>query len=340
MTTAEDTSGGDAVLRPLGIHRLVMPVPFVDAGGPVNAYAIQDGGGGFVLFDTGIGTAEGIEALRSGAAAAGLDLRRCTRIVVSHGHVDHFGNAQLVAELSGAPVGVHPGDMEKVVGEDVWGERAPMYTAFLRRQGVPEDQLSRLVSIGRHSGKFSRRVDPTRARPLIEGEQLEVGERRLEVLHLPGHTPGLVCLWEPAHRLLFADDHLLARTSPNPFLELMDERTTRRALVRYLHSIGRVRALDVAWVLPGHGAPFQGHRASIDSLLRFYERRQEKLLDALEAGPRAPVELAELLFGTQEGARMYLTLSEVVGNLEVLEDAGRVRRLEDGPVDRWVLAGR
>ncbi len=260
-------------------------------------------------------------------------------MVVSHGHVDHAGNAQLLSELSGAPVRVHPGDMEKVVGEDVWdSRRAPAYTAYLRRQGVPEQQLPRLVSIGRHSGKYSRRVDPTRVLPLTEGEYFRIGKVRLDVLHLPGHTPGLVCLWDAEHRLLFADDHLLARTSPNPFLELVDEHTTRRALVQYLHSIARIRALDVDWVLPGHGAPFQGHRAAIDSLLRFYDRRQDKLLEVLSAGPRTGVELSEALFGPQEGARLYLTLSEVVGNLEVLEGASRVRRLENGVLDRWALA--
>lgn len=337
MTTAHAPPDGDGVLRALGIHRLSMPVPFVDAGGPVNAYAIEDGHLGLAFFDTGIGTSEGVAALKAGAAAAGLDLRRCTQLFVSHGHVDHYGNAQLLSEMSGAPVRVHPGDMEKVVGESVWETRAPVYAAFLRRQGVPEEQLPVLAEMGRHSGKFSRRVDPSRARPLTEGERIRVGKLRLEVLHLPGHTPGLVCLWDSEHRLLFADDHLLARVSPNPFLELVDARTTRRALVQYLHSIARVRALDVEWVLPGHGAPFQGHRAAIDSLLRFIGRRQDKLLGALADGARTPVELSEALFGPQQGARLYLTLSEVVGNLEVLEDAGRVGRLDDGPLDRWAL---
>ncbi len=126
--------------------------------------------------------------------------------------------------------------------------------------------------------------------------------------------------------------------SPNPFLELVDERTTHRALVQYLHSIQRVRSLDVDWVLPGHGAPFQGHRAAIDSLIRFIGRRQDKVLTSLEAGPRTPVELSEAIFGPQHGPRLYLTLSEVVGNLEVLEDGGRVRRLDDGPIDRWTLS--
>jgi glyoxylase-like metal-dependent hydrolase (beta-lactamase superfamily II) len=338
VSTEQPSQDGDAVLRALGIHRLPMPVPFADAGGPVNAYAIEDGRGGILFFDSGIGTPEGVAALHAGAAAARIDLRCCTQVVVSHGHVDHFGNAQLLSELSGAPVRLHPGDTEKVVGEDVWEMRSAAYSAFLRRQGVPEDQLPRLLAIGRHSGKYSRRVDPARVKPLTEGEQLRAGKVKLDVLHLPGHTPGLVCLWDAEHRLLFADDHLLARTSPNPFLELVDERTTRRALVQYLHSIGRVRALDVDWVLPGHGAPFQGHRAAIDSLRRFYVRRQEKLLETLESGPRTPVELSNALFGPQEGARLYLTLSEVVGNLEVLEDAGRVRRVPGDGLDRWAAA--
>jgi len=338
VATEQAPPEGDAVLRALGIHRLPMPVPFADAGGPVNAYAIEDGRGGVLFFDSGIGTAEGVAALHAGVAAARLDLRRCTQVIVSHGHVDHFGNAQLISELSGAPVRLHPGDAEKLVGEDVWDAREPVYAAFLRRQGVPTDQLPRLVAIGRHSGKYSRRVDPARVKPLTEGEQVRAGKLKLDVLHLPGHTPGLVCLWDAEHRLLFADDHLLARTSPNPFLELIDERTTRRALVQYLHSIARVRALDVEWVLPGHGAPFQGHRAAIDSLLRFHDRRQEKLLEALASGPRTSVELSLALFGPQEGARLYLTLSEVVGNLEVLEAAGRVRPVPGERLDRWAAA--
>ena len=338
MSTEQALPDGDAVLRVLGIHRLPMPVPFPDAGGPVNAYAIEDGKRGLLFFDSGIGTPEGIAALHAGASAAGLDLRRCTQVVVSHGHVDHFGNAQLLAELSGATVRLHPGDVEKVVGEDVWESRAPVYAAFLRRQGVPEEQLPRVLSVGKHSGKYSRRVDAKRVRPLTEGEHFRVGKVRLDVLHLPGHTPGLVCLWDAEHGLLFADDHLLARTSPNPFLELVDEHTTRRALVQYMHSVARVRELDVEWVLPGHGVPFQGHRAAIDSLLRFYERRQEKLLGELAAGLRTPVELSTALFGPQEGARLYLTLSEVVGNLEVLEDAGRVRRVPGDIEDRWASA--
>ena len=75
------TSGRRRGSRALGIHRLPMPVPFADAGGPVNVYALEDEDGGVLFFDSGIGTAKRASAaLHAGAAAgAGIDLRRCTR---------------------------------------------------------------------------------------------------------------------------------------------------------------------------------------------------------------------------------------------------------------------
>ena len=106
----------DSTLGSLGIHRLEIPVPFVEAGGPANAYVIEDADGRYSLFDTGIGTPEGITALRSQASERNLDLKKLSRIVVSHGHLDHFGNAQLLSEESGARVFIHEADVEKVVG--------------------------------------------------------------------------------------------------------------------------------------------------------------------------------------------------------------------------------
>jgi glyoxylase-like metal-dependent hydrolase (beta-lactamase superfamily II) len=309
-------------------------VPFVDAGGPVNVYALEDGAG-WALFDCGIGTEEGEAALRAGAAEAGIELKRCTRLFVSHGHVDHYGLAQTLSEESGALVYIHPADASKAVGPDGWDGRAHLYRTFLARMGVAEGQLERLVAFGRFTGKYSRRIEPSRVRPLAAGERLRFRHFEAEVLHLPGHTPGLVCLWDAEHGVLFADDHVLARTSPNPFLEVREDGRTGRALVNYFASIRRVMALEVDWVLPGHGEPFQGVRPLLERLFGFYARRQEKLLSALEAGADTAFAMTQVLFGPHEGPRLYLTLSEVVGNLEVMEDEGRVQTSEVDGLVRW-----
>jgi glyoxylase-like metal-dependent hydrolase (beta-lactamase superfamily II) len=314
-------------------------VPFADAGGPVNVYALEDEEG-WALFDCGIGTPEGEAALRAGARKHGIDLRRCTRLLVSHGHVDHYGLAQTLSEESGAPVFIHPADGPKAVGPDGWDARAHLYRAFLLRAGVPEEHLERLSALGRFSGKYSRRIDPERVRPLSAGQRFKFRHFEAEVLHLPGHTPGLVCLWDSAHRLLFADDHVLARTSPNPFLEVLGDKPFRtgRALVHYLASIRRVMALDVDWVLPGHGEPFQDVRPLLERLFGFYARRQDKLLAAMDGGAETAFAFTQALFGPHDGPRLYLTLSEVVGNLEVMEDEGRVQRRDVECSERWARA--
>jgi glyoxylase-like metal-dependent hydrolase (beta-lactamase superfamily II) len=323
-------------LAALGITRIPLPVPFADAGGPVNVYALEDEGG-WALFDCGIGTPEGEAALRAGAAEHGIDLARCTRLFVSHGHVDHYGLAQTLSEESGARVFIHPADASKAVGPDGWEARAPLYRTFLARAAVPTEQLDRLAAMGRFTGKYGRRIDPERTRPLAAGQHLRFRHFEAEVLHLPGHTPGLVCFWDAEHRVLFADDHVLARTSPNPFLELVGDSPLRtgRALVHYFASIRRVMALDVEWVLPGHGEPFGEVRPLLERLFGFYARRQEKLLSAMDAGADTVFAFTQLLFGAHDGPRLYLTLSEVVGNLEVMEDEGRVRRHDVDGIERW-----
>ena len=176
------------------------------------------------------------------------------------------------------------------------------------------------------------------AQPLASVEHLSDGQRfqfarfNAEILHMPGHTPGLVCLYDREHRILFADDHLLARVSPNPLLELgpNGEEDKFRSLSTYLASARKVRELAVDWVLPGHGPPFQDHRALIDSLFGFYDQRQAKIISALRQGPKTAVELIPVLFPRSRPGETYLMLSEVVGNLEVLEEQGRVSRTLSG----------
>ncbi len=185
------------------------------------------------------------------------------------------------------------------------------------------------------------------ARPLEHVEKLEPGTTldfarfSAEVLHLPGHTPGLVCLWDEEHRLLFSDDHLLERVSPNPLLDLEDGLEPRhKALVEYVHSAKKVRALPVELVAPGHAEPFSGHVELIDRLLGFYELRQQKILTFLtETGPQTPAQIAPRIFPRAKEHQLYLTLSEVMGNLEVLEEMGRVVRSTAGGRIQFEVAG-
>ncbi|MGZ6124634.1 MAG: MBL fold metallo-hydrolase [Myxococcales bacterium] len=316
-----------AVLARLGVHRIAVPVPFPEAGGPANVYVIEEEDGGVALFDAGIGTRDGRDALLGGFARLGLSLGDVRRIFVSHGHIDHYGYARAAQEASGAPVYAHARDHDKLTGRDRSAKRFELYAAYLSRLGAPTHLLDHVKVHRQDALRMARPLE--QVEPLAAGAILRFKRFSAEVLHLPGHTPGLVCLWAAQPRVLFSDDHLLERVSPNPLLDLEGQpEPTHRALLAYLDSARRARALPAELIAPGHAEPFSGHQAVIDRLIAFYQKRQERILELLRGGPRTPAELAPLVFPHAREHQLYLTLSEVMGNLEVLEANQRVARSE------------
>jgi glyoxylase-like metal-dependent hydrolase (beta-lactamase superfamily II) len=317
----------EPLLAELGVRRIPVPVPFAEAGGPANVYVIEDEGGGLALFDAGIGTRDGRDALLAGFRAIGRSVGDVRRIFVSHGHIDHYGYARAAQEESGAPVFAHVRDHDKLTGRDRTAHRLALYAEYLDRLGAPREVLSHVRLHWQDALRMARPVE--HVEPLSEGTRLRFARFSAEVLHFPGHTPGLVCLWVADRGVLFSDDHLLERVSPNPLLDLEGQREpTHRALVEYIRSARRAQKLPARLVAPGHGEPFAGHAELIDRLLAFYEKRQARILDLLAEGPLTPAQLAPRVFPHAKPTQLYLILSEVMGNLEVLEERGRVRREE------------
>ena len=331
----------EADLADLGVHRIPVPIPFPQAGGPVNVYLVEDEGGGVMMFDAGLGRPDAEAALAEGFARAGRRFSDVTRIVLSHGHIDHYGAALSVIERAGRPipVHVHPADAPKVAASGPrWSALFPAYGAHLAKLGVPTDVLA---AIGQEVGggfTLARRVPEVS--PLVPGEVLHVKHLALEVLHMPGHTPGLCCLHERRHGLLFSADHLLEKVSPNPLIELgpNGEEGVFRPLVAYVASLERLRALPVSLVLPGHGPPFTGHRDVIDSLMAFYAKRQQKIADALARGSLTCHEVTRVLFPWARTGDLFLVVSEAIANLEAMESRGEVARELVGGVYRFRLA--
>jgi hypothetical protein len=96
--------------------------------------------------------------------------------------------------------------------------------------------------------------------------------------------------------------------------------------------------MELDLVLPGHGQPITDHRSLIDERFALHERRAAKLHRLIQERPRSAYELAQALWGNIAVTQAYLTLSEVLGHVDLLLNDGKVREVEAGGVSRFEAA--
>lgn len=314
------------------IHTLRIPTPF--AVGRVNTYLIEDDP--LTLVDSGPNSGKSLDELEHQLAERGHSIDDIELIVLTHQHIDHIGLVEIIVGHSGAEVAA----IDKMVhfiehfGEDA-GKDDEFASQIMLRNGIPEDvvQALRSVSAAFRSWGASAKI----TRPLRDGARLEFRERTLEVMHRPGHSPSDTVFWDEQRRILFAADHLIKHISSNPLISRplaeSPDQGRPKALVTYLESLSKTRELPAEIVLPGHGDPITDHVALIDERLEFHRRRAEKIYDLIVEQPRSGYELAQALFGNVAVTQAYLTLSEVLGHVDLLLDDGRVSESErDGVV--------
>jgi glyoxylase-like metal-dependent hydrolase (beta-lactamase superfamily II) len=318
--------------REAGIHRLQIPTPF--AVGRVNCYLIEDDP--LTLVDTGPNSGKSLDELEHQLADLGRSIADIELVVLTHQHIDHLGLVEIITDRSGADVAA----IDVVVpfvenfGDDI--EADDKFAASLMlSHGIPEDVVVALRSVSRSFRAWGAKAKVTR--PLHDGEQLKLRDRSLEVQHRPGHSPSDTVFWDADREMLICADHLIAHISSNPLisrpLDGSDERP--HALMIYIESLRKTRALPARILLPGHGEPITDHRALIDERFALHRKRSEKIHGLISERPRTAYEIAQELWGNVAVTQAFLTLSEVLGHMDLLAADGRAREAVDGELIRF-----
>jgi glyoxylase-like metal-dependent hydrolase (beta-lactamase superfamily II) len=322
-----------------GIHRLAIPTPF--QVGRVNAYLIEDSP--LTLIDSGPSSEKALDALEQALAEHGHAIEDLELLVISHQHIDHFGLAGALAARSGAEVASLDRLAPYLARFDEEAEYDDIFAKrMMLRHGISADVVTALRAVSASFRAWGAPVEVTR--PLADGSELELRDRTLRVLHRPGHSPSDTVFVDESRSLMLAADHLIGHISSNPLLarplDALGEYTgpRPRSLPYYIASLQQTRALDLSIVLPGHGAPISDHVSLIDERLRLHRRRAEKIHRLIAAEPRTAHEIAQELWGNVAVTQAYLTLSEVLGHIDMLHAEGRVAENERDSVVRFSAA--
>ena len=189
-----------------------------------------------LLIDSGLGV------MPLGTEIAKLSARPVLA-VASHTHFDHIGNHHEFEQRC-----CHPAEAGILSQPDehntVWQEYQGMMSAA--------QPLSALPYAGFDFADY--RIHPAPPTQLIdEGDELDLGDRLFRVFHMPGHSPGSICLYEASTRTLFAGDVLYDG-------ELLDAlyHSNRE---QYRETLARLREIPAEVFHCGHYASFGKARA-------------------------------------------------------------------------------
>jgi glyoxylase-like metal-dependent hydrolase (beta-lactamase superfamily II) len=280
----------------------------------------RDGAPMRVLIDTGSGFGDSNDHLEAGLktvsemSAKEVTFGTLTHILITHGHIDHFGGLSYVRPRTPALLGVHELDRRNLTNyEERLTVIARRLNHFFVEAGVSPRLRDGLLNMYRLSKGLFRSVlvDFT-----YEAAAMQVGPFHL--LHVPGHCAGHVVI--RLHDVLFSGDHILEGITPHQAPEHL---TLSTGLAHYLQSLEILEswADGVNLTLGGHKEPVTNLPARLNDIRTLHRERLDQVLDLL-AEPRTLSDVSRSLFGEVQGYNILLALEEAGAHVEYLYQRG------------------
>lgn len=304
-----------------GVHWLTFRLPYqLDH---VNVWVIEDGDGLLVL-DTGIGDAATREAWRAALAAPPLCGRPVRRLLVTHMHPDHVGQAGWLVRRTGCRLLMTRTEWltARLLVADQGRDQVAAYQRFYRRCGLDEAVSADLAGRGRAYRRSVARIPPAFTR-IADGDRLTIGGRAWRVLTCGGHAQEQALLHCPELELLIAADQVLPRISPN--VAIWPFEPNANPLAEFLQTGSLLEPLPAdTLVLPSHGPPFRGLHRRVADLAAHHQERLA-LCRAVCREPASVLDVSRALFTRAlDRHQVLFAIGETMAHLNWLVAAGEM----------------
>lgn len=308
----------------------------------INLWLLRDDdatGPGWAIVDCGIvddSTRANWEAVFASGALQGLPVKR---VVVTHFHPDHLGNAAWLCERWQCRLWMSATDFNvgRMASQSTIGMGGESAAAFFAQHGLVDAEAQ--AKIRARGDYFPRMVPkvPSSFRRLMHGDTLRTADATWGVRAGYGHAPEHLSFADTQRRILIAGDMVLPRISTN--VSVVDVEPEADPLRLYLASLAALHDLpDDTLVLPAHGRPFQGLQTRITQLQDHHTERLAELQAALAQAPRSAAEVLNVLFKRPlDLHQTTFAMGEAIAHLNHLWLAGRLRR-ETGADGVWRFA--
>jgi glyoxylase-like metal-dependent hydrolase (beta-lactamase superfamily II) len=317
-----------------GVCWLRMPLPF--ALDHINLWLLADDEG-WTQVDCGYGDAA-TRALWQGHFDGALAGRPITRVVATHYHPDHLGNAAWLTRRFECPLIMPQAEFltAHLVGEACPGYNTESICALFRAHGMSDEHLA---SMRERGNRYRRGVPelPATFRRLLAGDDLDIGGNRWRAIGGYGHSPEHMSLYCEQLDVCISGDMLLPKISTN--VSVSPAEAEGDPLARFLDSLAAFTRLpQQTLILPSHGLPFMGAALRVDQLHAHHAARLAELEAAADL-PRTAADLVPVLFRRElDPQQRFFATGEAIAHLNYLWHAGRLAR--NITVDGTIRFGR
>lgn len=287
-----------------------------------------------ILIDAGYRTEDCRNQLEGALYALGCDRNRLS-VALTHLHSDHAALSPLIAGKEG----------EILIGKKDLDFGKRFYSGALKesllkrmlRDGLPEEEIIDSDAVEVEAPDFS----DSRLRGLEDGEVLPLGESGLQLISVPGHTPGNAMYWMEKEKILFTGDHILYDISPN----ITAFPGSKDLLGEYLESLKKADRFEAGLALPAHRGIEGDFHGRIAELLAHHEKRLLEVENIIRREPGlTPYDIAAGMTWRIHAkgwkdfpkTQKWFAMGECQAHLDHLEATGRIKKnLSDTRFNRY-----